>query len=117
MRSLGLNSTNLKGPVPIGCCRISRGGTWHGYTGDQPDASNASNAGCGRFRRKVTSYSPLVTTSWTLLYQERRGLTRSFSLVLPASRSQVHFTSFAVNGLPSCHLTPWCNGKVSSVPS
>jgi hypothetical protein len=42
---------------------------------------------------------------------------RSFSLVLPARRSQVHLTSLAVNGLPSCHLTPWRNGKVSSVSS
>ena len=29
----------------------------------------------------------------------------------------MHFTSLAVNGLPSCHLTPWRNGRVSSVPS
>ena len=42
---------------------------------------------------------------------------RSFSLDLPVSRSQVHLTSFAVNGLPSCHLTPWRSGNVSSVPS
>src|SRR5438093_6827655 len=42
---------------------------------------------------------------------------RSFSLALPARRSQVHLTSLAVNGLPSCHLTPWRSGKVSSVPS
>ena len=30
MYSFGLKSTNLKGPVPIGCCRISRAGTWQG---------------------------------------------------------------------------------------
>src|ERR1700730_771210 len=36
---------------------------------------------------------------------------------MPSSRSQVHLTSLAVNGLPSCHLTPWRNGKVSSLPS
>src|ERR1700674_5223439 len=42
---------------------------------------------------------------------------RSFSLALPVNRSQVHLTSLAVNGLPSCHLTPWRNGNVSSVPS
>ena len=29
----------------------------------------------------------------------------------------MHLTSAAVNGLPSCHLTPWRNLKVSSVPS
>src|SRR6266700_2398541 len=52
-----------------------------------------------------------------LPYQALRGLTRSFSSVLPATRSHVHFTSFAVNGLPSCHLTPWRSGKRSSVPS
>src|SRR6266851_9620021 len=52
-----------------------------------------------------------------LPYQALRGLTRSFSSVLPARRSQVHLTSFAVNGLPSCHLTPWRSGKRSSVPS
>jgi hypothetical protein len=29
----------------------------------------------------------------------------------------VHFTSFAVKGLPSCHLTPRRSGKRNSVPS
>src|ERR1043165_643347 len=28
--SFGLNSTNLKGPVPIGLRRMSRAGTWQG---------------------------------------------------------------------------------------
>ena len=57
------------------------------------------------------------TTSARLLYQALRGLTRSFSALLPCTRSQVHLTSAAVNGLPSCHLTPWRRWKVSSVPS
>src|SRR6202047_5009278 len=73
--------------------------------------------GCGFFRSKVTSYSPLVVTASTLLYQVLRGLMRSFSLALPCNRSIVHLTSAAVTGLPSCHLTPWRSGKVSSVPS
>jgi hypothetical protein len=51
------------------------------------------------------------------VYQDLRGLIRSFSLALPVNRSQVHLTSRAVNGLPSCHLTPWRSGNVSSVPS
>src|SRR5262249_19936783 len=34
-----------------------------------------------------------------------RGLTRSLSCATPVNRSQVHLTSAAVNGLPSCHLT------------
>ena len=42
---------------------------------------------------------------------------RSLSLPVPISRSQVHLTSAAVKGLPSCHLTPWRSGKVSSLPS
>jgi len=33
------------------------------------------------------------------------------------SKSQVHLTSCAVNGLPSCHLTPCRSGKVSAGPS
>src|SRR5206468_7876930 len=52
-----------------------------------------------------------------LRYQDLRGLTRSFSADLPVSRPQVHLTSAAVNGLPSCHLTPWRNLKLSSLPS
>jgi hypothetical protein len=44
-------------------------------------------------------------------------LTRSFSLDAPSSNSQVHLTSAAVKGLPSCHLTPWRSLNVSSVPS
>src|SRR5580704_19254550 len=30
MYSLGLNSTNLNGPVPMGCWRICAGDTWQG---------------------------------------------------------------------------------------
>src|SRR5690242_14670221 len=33
---------------------------------------------------------------------------------LPVIRSQVHLTSAAMNGLPSCHLTPSRSLKVSS---
>ena len=33
----------------------------------------------------------------------------------PIRRCQVHCTSLAVNGLPSCHLTPWRSLKVSLV--
>jgi len=58
-----------------------------------------------------------VVTSSRLLYQVLRGLRRNFSADLPVSRSHVHLTSLAVNGLPSCHLTPLRNGMVSSVPS
>src|SRR6266404_7713621 len=85
--------------------------------GDNADARTAINAGCGRFRRKVTSKSPLVVTSSRLRYHGLRGLTRNFSLALPVKRSQVHLTSLPVTGLPSCHLTPWRSGNVSSVPS
>src|ERR1700724_2220867 len=42
---------------------------------------------------------------------------RSFSLDLLVSKSQVHTTSFAVNGLPSCHLTPSRSRNVSCVLS
>src|SRR5207302_9560004 len=52
-----------------------------------------------------------------LLYQDLRGLSRSFSLDLPVSISQVHLTSLAVKGLPSCHLTSWRKSKVSCFPS
>src|ERR1700730_2158381 len=72
---------------------------------------------CGRWGRNVTSRSPFGVTSSRLRYQDLRGLTRSFSADLPAIRSQVHLTSAAVNDLPSCHLTPGRNLKVSSLPS
>src|SRR6516225_3897528 len=65
----------------------------------------------------MVSKSPFVVTSATFTYHDLRGLTRSLSLDLPINRSKVHLTSAAVSGLPSCHLTPWRNGKVSSVPS
>ena len=61
--------------------------------------------------------SPLTVTSARFRYQLLRGLTRSFSLDLPASVSQVHLTSCAVNGLPSCHLTPVRSRNVSAVLS
>src|SRR5690348_18309123 len=56
-------------------------------------------------------------TSSRLRYQDLRGLTRNFSVDLPVIRSQVHLTSAAVNGLPSCHSTPSRSLKVSSFPS
>src|SRR5215471_15257728 len=66
---------------------------------------------------KATSKSPFVVTASRLSYQDLRGLMRSLSLPRPVKRSQVHLTSLAVNGWPSCHLTPRCNDIVSSVPS
>src|SRR4029453_6154001 len=114
---LGLYSTNLNGPVPIGAWRISRGETWHGYIGEKPEASRPSNAGCGAFSLKTASLSPLAVTLSTLAYQPWRKLTLKFSGALPCRRSMVHFTSAAVNGLPSCHLTPLRRGKVSVLPS
>src|SRR4029077_20664152 len=56
-------------------------------------------------------------TSSRLRYQALRGLMRNFSGAVPAIRSQVHLTSRAVNGLPSCHLMPGRSLKVSSLPS
>jgi len=53
--SFCLNSTNLKGPVPMGWVRISAGATWQGYTGEYPEASSDSSAGCGRLSTKVTA--------------------------------------------------------------
>ena len=44
-----------------------------------------------------------------------RGFLRNVSRSLPCSLSQVHFTSLAVNGLPSCHLTPCRSLNVSLV--
>ena len=44
-----------------------------------------------------------------------RGFLRKSSGSLPVSLFQVHCTSLAVNGLPSCHLTPWRSLNVSLV--
>src|SRR6201998_331414 len=96
---------------------MSRGRPGQGENGDQPWRSSAINEVCGRFRRKVTSLSPLGMTSSRLRYQDLRGLTRNFSVDLPVIRSQVHLTSAAVDGLPSCNLTPSRSLKVSSFPS
>src|SRR5215510_11396837 len=114
---LGLYSTNLNGPVPIGAWRISRGETWHGYIGEKPEASRPSNAGCGAFSLRTVSLSPFTVTLSTLAYQPLRKLTLKFSGALPCSRSMVHLTSAALNGLPSCHLTPLRRLKVNVLPS
>src|SRR5436305_13720992 len=55
--------------------------------------------------------------SATLFHQDLRGLARNRSWPRPLSRSQVHLTSAAVKGFPSCHLTPGCSLKVSALPS
>src|SRR5215468_5738553 len=75
------------------------------------------NDGCGRFRLKTTSSSPLTLTLSRFVYQDARGFLRKSSGSFPVSLVQVHCTSFAVNGLPSCHLTPWRSLKMSLVLS
>src|SRR5437764_15258754 len=77
----------------------------------------AMSEGCGRLRWKTASVLPLTVTSATLSYQSLRGFLRNFASDLPINMSNVHFTSFAVNGLPSCHLTPSRSLKVSCVLS
>src|SRR5260221_53545 len=110
-------STNLNGPVPIGAWRILGGVTWQGYIGVKPEASRPSSAGCGALSLNTTSLSPLAVTLSTLAYQPLRKLTLKFSGALPARRSQVHFTSAAVKGFPSCQVTPCRSAKVSCLPS
>jgi hypothetical protein len=65
----------------------------------------------------VTRSSPLVETSVTLAYQAWRGFLRNFCAERSITMSKVHFTSAAVNGLPSCQLTPGRRRKASLVPS
>ena len=72
--------------------------------------------GCGRPNLNATSRSPFGTTACTLSYQDLRGFLRNLSASLPCSKSMVHFTSLAVNGLPSCHFTPGCSLKVRVLP-
>jgi hypothetical protein len=82
-------------------------GTWAGYTGEYADASIISSEGCGRLRWKITVWESATSMDSTFAYQSLRGLRRSFAGVSFASRtmSNVYFTSFAVNGWPSCHFT------------
>ncbi len=54
-----------------------------------------------------------METSLTCSYQVLRGFCRNFCCDLPISMSKVHLTSAEVNGLPSCHFTPWRSLKVS----
>src|SRR3979490_1001841 len=77
----------------------------------------ASSEGCGRLRLKVTPLSPLRLTSLTFSYQSLRGFLRKVACDTPRSMSQVHLTSLAVKGWPSCHLTPSRSRKVSRVLS
>src|SRR5207248_11630358 len=80
------------------------------------EASRAIKAGCGLFKRNVTVSSAVLIKS-RLRYQDLRGLVRSLSSLLPRIRTQVHLTSAAVKGLPSCQLTPCRSLKVSAVIS
>jgi len=88
---------------------------------EQPDTATKEKptnpivipAEAGIYRDHAHRPSPPSSRLW---YQDLHGLRRSLWLDLPVSRSQVHLTSSAVKGLPSCHLTPSRNGKVSCVP-
>src|ERR1044071_6440832 len=96
---------------------MTRSGTWQEENGEEPAARIDRNDGCGRPKVKVTSLSPLVVTSFRLTYQILRGFLRMISDLSspPISASKVHFTSFDVKGLPSCHFTPERSLKVSLV--
>src|SRR4029077_3991011 len=94
------------------------GGREHGAArGLRPPKIRGRLAVGGRRRSKAASVSPMTAISLTLAYQSLRGFLRNFCSETPRSMSQVHFTSLAVNGLPSCHLTPSRSLKVSWVLS
>src|SRR5882672_8559724 len=67
----------------------------------------SSSDGCGFLSRNTAVYGSAASTASMFAYQSLRGLMRSFVGVSGASRSmsKVNFTSFDVNGWPSCHLT------------
>src|SRR5205809_7239310 len=57
-----------------------------------------------------------MLTSCSFVYQTFRGLRlKSCVSAFPISMRQVHCTSFAVNGWPSCHFTPCRSLNVSLV--
>src|SRR5215468_3021620 len=57
-----------------------------------------------------------MLTSFSFVYQTLRGLRlKSCVSALPISMRQVHCTSLAVKGWPSCHFTPCRSLKVSFV--
>src|SRR2546428_3793515 len=67
----------------------------------------SASEGCGFLRRNTAVYGSAASTASMFAYQSLRGLIRSFAGASGASRSRskVNFTSFDVNGCPSCHLT------------
>ena len=67
----------------------------------------SSSEGCGCLSRKTTVYGSGASIASTFSYQSLRGFTLSFARASGAPRtvSNVYFTSWEVNGLPSCHLT------------
>jgi hypothetical protein len=67
----------------------------------------SSSDGCWRLSRKTTVCGSGVSIASMLTYQSPRGLRRSLAgaSLAPRTTSNVYFTSFAVNGWPSCHLT------------
>src|SRR5438876_169318 len=90
-------------------------------------------------QNSLTSIVPDLATGWTwneegtaVTFPLRQGIrwhdgkpftakdvqcTWDLLLEKSSDRSQVHCTSLAVNGLPSCHLIPWRSGNVTAVPS
>ena len=73
----------------------------------------SSSDGWGRLSRNTTVCGSAASTASTLAYQSLRGLRRSLAWASGTSRSmsKVNFTSFEVNGLPSCHLTSFRRKK------
>src|SRR3546814_407441 len=92
---------------------MSRAETWQGLTPENPAASRLMKDGCGRFRWKLTASSASTVTSSRFEYHASRGFLRSRASLFPLIASQVHFTSFAEKGLPSCQVTPVCSLKLS----
>src|SRR5262245_37509698 len=82
-------------------------------TGRTTEDDGLQRVGCGPFSAEQ---SPLVVISATLRYQALRGVMRNLSAERSISASQVHLTSRAVKGLPSCHVAPCRSWKFNCGP-
>ncbi|CFU80788.1 Uncharacterised protein [Bordetella pertussis] len=79
-----------------------------GIMGAKPGSNISMKAGKADFRRTTTVWSSTFST----LSRNLPRITRARAWVLGSRSDSEKTTSSAVNGLPSCHLTPSCRWKV-----
>src|SRR5919197_1872613 len=120
--SPGLKSTKRYGPVPTGrrlagasrdLAPLNGSNTWRGMSMPRAPQNASAQNGVGRLKTTLTAWLSRRSTRSISRYDAIVHAEVAGSLAY----SQLNTTSSAVNGLPSCQVTPRLSFQVTDLPS